>query len=98
MVEFWSSERERVVNHLRYRSSICRNHLLLHPFVLSPDQADALDAEEHARHKALQASGCRRHHVLRRCVRLPGPLLPVILAEDRESTHHPLGIGRNFIV
>jgi len=94
MVEFWTCE--RAVNHLRYRSDICRRHLLLYAPELSLERADALDAADLQLHQSLQAHGHRRHHAKQQCIRIPGPLLPVILEDDRQSCHHSLGKGRNY--
>ena len=94
LVQFWS--RERCLNHIRYRSVVCKaNHLFRGP-VLSLDEAKSLDLEACTVNRKLHASGKRRHNVPadEPCVRLSGPLLPIITA--RSSSHHPLGFGANY--
>jgi len=53
--------RERVLNHLRYRSSICRLNLLRRDPVLTATEANELDASEAGANRKLQSSGKRRH-------------------------------------
>ena len=76
MLQFWT--RERVINHLRYRSTLCRDHLSLFP-KFSVEYAEELDKAEKSNHASLAAGGKRRHSSTRPCCRLPGPLVPIIV-------------------
>ena len=91
LVEFWT--RERVINHVRYRSMVCRENLLIRPPELSPQQADRLDELEQENFRKMQSRGNRRHKVVEPCVQAAGPLLPIVLDPDNISAHHPLGRG-----
>ena len=92
--EFWT--RERVLNHIKYRSKVCRLNLHLRGPCLSEQEADALDFACASSNVDLYRQGRRRHHVSKPSIRLPGPLLAVVLPEDLLSEHHPLGVGRNY--
>jgi hypothetical protein len=89
-------QRETCLNHIRYRSIVCRSNLLLRGPMLSEVEACLLDDECRARNRALHAAGRRRHHVEAPSFYLPGPLLPIILAPGQYSAHHPLGRGHNY--
>ena len=91
---FWT--RERVLNHVRYRSKPCREwHLKFEPYV-SQEQADGFDADCMEFNRILQSKGSRRHKAATPCVQLCGPLVPIdVLAS---SWHHPLGRGHNYFV
>jgi len=89
--------RERVLNHLRYRSKTCKYNLMLKAPFLTEAEADSLDEECKEANVSLQHKGCRRHLAAQPSFRLQGPLLPIILAPDsKESCHHPLGFGHNL--
>ena len=90
-------QRETCLNHVRYRSKVCRSNLLLRGPLLSCAEAQTLDEECHARNRALHSAGRRRHHVESPSFVLPGPLLPVLLAPGEYSAHHPLGRGHRYI-
>ena len=53
--------RERLSNHLRYRSAVGGNHMLKQP--PCSEEADELDAREKTYNCALAATGVRRHEV-----------------------------------
>ena len=93
--EFWT--RERVLNHVRYRSPLCRDNLIMRGPVLTESQADELDRLERPMHTDLYRRGHRRHNADRPSMRCAGPLWPIILLEGRESAHHPLGKGHNVV-
>ena len=93
LVEFWT--RERVVNHVRYRSKVCRENLLVRPPELTPLQADHLDELEQESVRKMQSCGNRRHKADQPCAQAAGPLLPIVLDPDRVSAHHPLGKGHS---
>ena len=73
--QFWS--RERVLNHLRYRSKSCFARTLELGFQISEDEANQLDECDKVVNLRLHNSGRRRHHVDWPCVRLHGPLRPL---------------------
>ena len=85
--------RERVVNHVRYRSKPCRDwHLKYEPY-FSQEQADGFDADCMEFNRTLQAKCYRGHKAATPCVQLCGPLVPIdVLAS---SWHHFLGRGHN---
>ena len=92
--EFWC--RDRLLNHLRYRSKTCYNNIVLRGPVLSIAEADIFDAAEHVKNAKLSKMGKRSHFASITSVRLIGPLQPILLPEpNRESAHHPLGRGHN---
>ena len=97
MKMFW--RRERVVNHIRYHSKVCRNHLLTKPPRLpyTSEQADAFDSGVAKDNRDLHHKGCRRHKAVLPCMQLQGPLLHITtLRPGTESSHHPLGRGHNY--
>ena len=95
MKMFWS--RERVVNHIRYRSKICRDQFALGPPLYSPEQADVFDLAGAKDHRDLIHKGGRRHKAGLPCVQLHGPLLPITtLGPGTSSSHHPLGRGQQY--
>ena len=92
---FWS--RERVVNHIRYRSKICRDQLGLCPPPYTQEEADMFDRAVAQDNRALHHVGNRRHKVVSPCVQLEGPVPPItILCPGTSSSHHPLGRGQNY--
>ena len=95
MIEFWT--RERILNHLRYKSQVCRQNLLLRGPLLSDCEADSLDRDELVDSiRPLSVQLLRRHHTLKPCFRLPGPLPHTIIDPATTSDHHSLGIGRQY--
>ena len=91
MVQFAS--RECVINHVRYRSKVCYENLLIRPPKLTREEADELDKIDLSRHADLQAKGLRRHAATVGCIRLTGPLMPIVIDPSKESSHHALGRG-----
>jgi hypothetical protein len=89
--------RENCLNHIRYRSKVCRSNLLMRGPSLSTEEANRLDELSKSDNVRLYAQGRRRHHVVDPCALLSGPLLPVLLAEGQYSALHPLGIGHSYI-
>ena len=89
-------QRELCLNHVRYRSKVCRNNLLIRGPVLSREEAQALDDECKPRNRKLHAAGRRRHHVEMPSFYRSGPLLPILLAPGQFSAHHPLGKGHRY--
>ena len=95
MRNFWS--RERLINHIRYRSRICRHNIILRGFKCSEEEACVIDSQQYDIHIQLQKAGKRRHAAIEPVVRLAGPLLPVLLPDDiKPSKHHALGFGQNY--
>ena len=83
--------RENSLNHVRYRSKVCRLNLLLRGPCLTTDQANSLDDACSSANVRLYSEGKRRHHVDQPSFLLSGPLLPIVLSEGQYSAHHPLG-------
>jgi len=92
LVNFWS--RERCLNHVRYRSPVCRANNIWRGPVLSDEEANSLDQSECTENKRLYAAGKRRHQAALPCIRVCGPLLPILT--EHSSAHHPLGRGHNY--
>ena len=93
LTQFWT--RERCLNHVRYRSMICKNNLLLRGPSLSEAEAAACDEIDRADNRAFYARGLRACHVDLPPVRVLGPMLPIVPL-GRTSSHHPLGLGHNY--
>ena len=86
-----------MINHIRYRSQVCKANLLLRGPCLSEDEADALDGHEHGAHVSLQKKGKRRHHAELPVIRLQGPLCTVFSMLGCYSEHSVLGVGHNLL-
>ena len=89
--------RIRVLNHLKYRSSVCRLNLVLAGPIISSQQADILDEGCRELRRGLYAAGLRAHTATAPCFRLSGPLpLPLVVDGNRMSNKcQILGYGRN---
>ena len=87
------ASRECAINHVRYRSSVCYENLLIRPPKLTREEANLCDENDRPATRALKAKGLRRHAVDFECVRLSGPLLPIVIDPERASNHHVLGFG-----
>ena len=95
MVEFHS--RPRIINHLLYRSHICRYNLLLGPPLISPCALKQLELDAAQCVRAARAAGLHRHKAVLPAFRLQGPLINVIpIDSDKHSKHHVFGIGRQY--
>lgn len=95
LVRFWT--RERLLNHLRYRSSVCYHNYILRGPQINSIQADDIDLNLRSLNSKLYKSGHRRHYCESRAIREHGPLLPIILPFGSQySAHHPLGKGHNY--
>jgi hypothetical protein len=88
--------RVRLLNHLKYRSSVCRLNLVLQGPLLSSERARELDIACRAHRRELYAKGLRAHAALFPVVRLHGPLPPAVVLDHLASHHHLLGIGRRY--
>ena len=91
---FWN--RERVVNHVRYRSKICRDWHFQFPPYYTQGQADEFDDAEAKPNRDLHHVGSRRHKASRPCIQLAGPLVPIVVTDGTFSKHHPLGRGHQY--
>ena len=94
LIKFWS--RTRVINHIKRRSTICKENLLIAPPHLTEEEADKLDEAESVAVAALAKKGCKPAFASRPCVQLQGPLVQVVCDPDTLSSHHALGKGRNY--
>ena len=93
--QFWS--RERLLNHIRYRSQLCKCNYRLRAPVISETEAVVIDSQLASDHARLARNGRRRHFADEPVIRLAGPLLPIVTDPDgHTSSHHPLGFGHNY--
>ncbi len=88
--------RTRVLNHIEYRSNICRMNILLRGPCLSNDQARHLDMSQREANRALYAKGLRSRSAVDPVFRLSGPITHILIDPDNYSNHHSLGIGRRY--
>ena len=89
--------RERLINHLRSLSKVCRHNYVLRGFLCGEEDACAVDEELASEHVASQNAGRRRQAAVDPVVQLVGPKLPVLLpVGHRCSAHHSLGYGHNY--
>ena len=89
--------RERVLNHVKFRSKVCRTYICDGPPILTVEMADALDMQEQESNRKRAACGVRRHKLTKEsgpCFRMPGPLISINVSAP--SDHHTLGRGRNY--
>ncbi len=93
MVNFHS--RERLLNHLRYRSEVCKINLVLQRHPMSSDDADKIDEKLRPKHVKMHAKGDRRYYGHLPASRLDGPLPFAVRDPSKISKHHVLGMGRN---
>ena len=68
--------------------------MLMRGPVLTQEESDALDSIDCPSNVLLHRAGKRRHFAEFPCVRLHGPILPILTI--RQSSHHPLGFGHNY--
>ncbi len=88
--------RTRVLNHIKYRSQVCKGNLIMQGPIISIDEARALDEEHREEKRELYSQGYRAHAACQPVFRLVGPLPYSILTDDNMSSkHHTLGKGRN---
>ena len=88
--------RTRLINHVRYRSHVCRTNLLLGGPLISWSQVEELDYEDQAFKRDLHSKGARAHHVVAPAFRLQGPIPALLIDNDCVSNHHLLGVGHNY--
>ena len=93
---FWS--RERLINHIRYRSVTCKHNMILRGFKCTEEEANVVDESVQGEHTQLSKAGKRRHAATDPAIRLCGPLLPILLPDHiLPSKHHALGLGHNHL-
>jgi len=92
--QFWS--RERLLNHVRYRSKVCKYNLQMRGPVCDAITADELDTAEADANAILYRGGKRRHVVIDPVMQLSGPVMP-ILQIGAVQTSHRLGNGHNYL-
>ena len=89
--------RERLINHIRYRSKPCRYNYQLRGYICNEAQACEVDLEESRANAALYSAGKRRHTAQEPVVQLAGPILTIFdPGEHISSAHHHLGKGHNY--
>ncbi len=88
--------RVRCVNHVRFRSQICRINLALKGPIICEVEANKLDECDRELNRDLARNGKKSCHASSPAVRLPGPLEALLVSQDTYSSHHPLGFGRNY--
>jgi len=94
LVHFHS--RERLLNHIRYRSRICKFNMQIRGPLYGEERAAQLDAEAAKTHVSLYSQGSRSHAAPIAAFRIEGPLMPILLPpEVKQSSHSLLGFGRN---
>ena len=90
--------RTRLLNHLKYRSSVCLANVLINGPILSEVEARQLDEDERSENRELYSKGLRPHTAIKPVYRMCGPLPPFVEAHNCEvsRTHncHVLGYGR----
>jgi hypothetical protein len=92
---FWT--RERLLNHIRYRSKVCKHNLLLRGPICSEEESLAIDNDCLDAHQKLQSESKRRHHVEEPVLQLSGPLQFQVLLMCTDTTNqHRLGNGHNL--
>jgi hypothetical protein len=93
---FWN--RERLLNHVRYRSKTCRFNLQIRGPVCTEEQAACIDESLRSQYVALHKAGKRRHDCCEPVMQLHGPVLPIMLPDSvKSSQHHALGCGHNYL-
>ena len=94
--QFWS--RERLLNHIRYRSKICKHNLQMRGPICDNKFVNELDEADAETHVSNQFHGLRRHEVRDPVVQLQGPVQPILNMSELQSSHR-LGFGHNnFLV
>ena len=91
---FWT--RERLLNHIRYKSKVCQKNLLLRGPICSEEEALAADSECLDSNKKLYSESKRRHYVVEPVLQLSGPTQFEVLLPESSSAQHRLGRGHNY--
>ena len=90
---FWT--RERLLNHVRYKSKVCQQNLLLRGPICSEEESLAADIECAEANTKLHSQSRRRHFAEEPVLQLSGPLQYEVLVTGTDSGHHRLGQGHN---
>ena len=85
-----------VINHVRYRSQVCKTNTILGGPLISEQQADDIDKELQKQNRALRVSSHRRHSAKEPAFRLQGSLIKIVCPNP--SNHHILGVGALIII
>jgi hypothetical protein len=95
--------RVRVLEHLRYKSEVCRLNIISRGPIITRCEAEELDFSFRPSARLLAAKGYRRHSAINPvsglkelAFRVPGPLPRVAVSPSMVSSHHSLGYGRNY--
>ena len=92
--QFWT--RPRLLNHIRYRSKVCKYNLYLRGTIVDEATACSQDLECAGDSVALYSRGRRRHFAEEPVVQLSGPVLPIFHDNGGQPSHHRLGFGHNY--
>ena len=76
MKQFWSHE--RLLNHVRYRSSVCRHNMRLRGPIFDETQAREFEKSCASVNVSLHRQGKRRHAIEEPVVQLSGPRMPIL--------------------
>ena len=90
----WNSGIVIGCSHTMDKAPTCLANLQIRGSPLPVPQADALDMEARVQNRELKRSGRRRGWAGKPCVRLQGPLFPILGADT--SCCHPLGVGNRW--
>ena len=87
--------RVRVLNHIKYRSPICKLSLTMKGPALSLQETKELDMSIRPFRREQYAHGLRAHSATEPVFRLCGPLPPPVVFTGSYGNMHILGNGRN---
>ena len=92
-------DRKRLLNHLKYRSRLCKLNLLADGPLISPERALQLDLDNRELRRTRFAAGLRAHAAVVPAFRVQGPLpSPRIPILSLTLNSHVLGNGRRHYV
>ena len=84
------------MNHIKYKSDVRRENLMMYPPMLTHEQANELDNVANRHVAELRTHGLRESFAAKPCMQAYGPMRCVVVDPSRESGHHILGRGRNY--
>ncbi len=87
--------RTRILDHLKYRSRVCRLSLLMQGPLITKDEAQSLDGACREAKRKLYALGLRAHAASNPVFRLTGPIQHPPFFTGGYGNVHILGLGRN---
>ena len=88
--------KERLLNHLRYRSYLCYINTMHRGTKISRETADRIDHDCRLYYRDLGKSGKKRSLAVDPSIRIQGPLVLPSIAPLEHSQHHVLGRGRHY--